>query len=132
MRRPLLFVSPVLLALGVLMGAVLASPAGAAPSGSTTAVLFVVTPSAGYAQAVTTTVPKEAEAPGDGNRLSMLPQPNSKGGSGNNLGGLLVGIFLLGGWALLGVYLFHQGKGRRAEMKAALEAEHRAAANAPV
>jgi hypothetical protein len=134
MRRCLHLLSPLLLTVGLVFGtvatsAVVALPAGAATPAAAPGVVTVAvaTPLAQTA----TTGPPETEPPGDGNRLSMLPKPNAKGGSGTNLGGLLVGIFLLGGWALLGVYLFHQGKGRRAAMRAALEAEHAASTGGP-
>jgi hypothetical protein len=43
---------------------------------------------------------------------SIIPSPNERGE--NNIGGLIVGAVLLGGWGLLGFALYRQAQRRRA------------------
>jgi hypothetical protein len=43
---------------------------------------------------------------------SIIPSPNERGE--NNIGGLIVGVVLLGGWGLLGFALYRQAQRRRA------------------
>jgi len=48
---------------------------------------------------------------------SIIPSPNERGE--NNYGGLIVGVVLLGGWALLGFALYRQAQRRRANASTA-------------
>ena len=46
-----------------------------------------------------------------GGSPSIIPSPNERGE--NNYGGLIVGVVLLGGWALTGYLLYCQAQRRR-------------------